>query len=147
MNIQELAYDEKGKTKYYEYGRYDSNFGQVKNRIVPDLTMDKEGKPTEESWEKLMKFLSKKYGKDSDISVSCNKKTTLKDAVSFAKNRQKDKDRKAYSWNPLSPNHCKSFADEFKNAEKFEKKEIEKKEIESVENNKSNASQGFWSSI
>jgi RHS repeat-associated protein len=55
-----------GTTKYFEYGRYDSNFGQVKQRTVPDLDMV-DGKPTTESLQSLYGYISKNYGKNSTV--------------------------------------------------------------------------------
>src|SRR6185436_12215432 len=55
--------DKKGHTTYYEYGRYDSaELGLVRSFPVPNLVMDKKGRPTSASLTKLLEFLSKKYG-------------------------------------------------------------------------------------
>lgn len=54
-----LSYDSKGRTRYYEYGRYDSDFGNVRRQPVPDLTIGPDGQPTADSWEKLQDALNK----------------------------------------------------------------------------------------
>jgi hypothetical protein len=60
-----------GNTKYFEYGRYDSSFGQVKQRGVPNVKIDKEtGLPTKESLMQVFKVLSKSWGQDSRIKAA-----------------------------------------------------------------------------
>ena len=48
-----LSYDASGKTRYYEYGRYENDQGNVRRRPVPDLKMGPDGKPTAESRDRL----------------------------------------------------------------------------------------------
>lgn len=108
-----LSFDQKtGSTSYYEYGRYDSDFGQVKRRKVPDLEIGPDGKPTDNSWKKLMDYLSKKQGKGRPVSYECKADADPIKMNEFAEKRKNDPKRRPYSWNPFSSNHCKSFARE-----------------------------------
>ena len=58
-----LLIDKDGKTKYYEYGRYDkAKKGLVRTLEVPSVTMDSDGKPTVASLNVVLGQLSKKAG-------------------------------------------------------------------------------------
>ena len=62
-----------GKTKYYEYGRYDSeNNGMVRSYSVPNVKMDENGRPTLKSLNKTLNVIAKKSfrkkGKIYDLS-------------------------------------------------------------------------------
>ncbi|MBI2565445.1 MAG: RHS repeat-associated core domain-containing protein, partial [Candidatus Schekmanbacteria bacterium] len=109
-----LAFDpESGSTRYYEYGRYEKygDFGEVINPKVPDLTIGPDGLPTPDSWKNLMDYLSKTH-KGHEISEECDADAEYRKVIEFAEKRMHDKNRDPYSWNPLSPNHCKTFAQE-----------------------------------
>ena len=108
-----LTYDpETGSTRYYEYGRYDSDFGEVKRRTVPNLEIGPDGNPTQKSWDKLKDYLSKNYGHDKPIKSQCDKDSDFDKANDFADKRMKDKKRQPYSWSPFSENTCTTFAHE-----------------------------------
>lgn len=80
-----VGYDEKGSTKYYEYGRYNPSLkgiigvklptddGNVRNVSMPNLVLDKDGSPTNESLEKLKTALSTKAGKNTNAELTCSK--------------------------------------------------------------------------
>lgn len=104
-----LSYDSAGSTRYYEYGRYGGDFGSVRRQTVPDLKMGPDGKPTPESWDKLMKALDK-FGKGQKTKTSCDDKADASKINAFAEQRMNDPNRAPYSWNPLSPNTCTTFA-------------------------------------
>ena len=104
-----LSYDADGRTRYYEYGRYDSNFGEVKRRAVPDLKIGPDGKPTSESWDKLMDAL-RKIGHGTEPRTSCEPSADAKKINDFAEERMHDPQRAPYSWNPFKSNTCKTFA-------------------------------------
>jgi RHS repeat-associated protein len=106
-----LGYSSDGKTSYYEYGRYGGDFGAVRKLPVPNLEMDKNGNPTAESLKRLQEYLSKKAGKGTPASLVCEKDINEKDIYSYAETIKNDPNRAPYSWNPLRPNHCRSFAD------------------------------------
>jgi hypothetical protein len=112
-----LTFDpQTGRTRYYEYGRYQSDFGNVERRIVPDLSMGPDSQPTADSWSKLMDYLSRTHGKGRPISPQCRSDSDFNRANEFAEQRMRDPQRRAYSWNPFNPNHCSSFAWEVVNA-------------------------------
>lgn len=108
-----IAVDQKtGTTKYFEYGRYDSNFGQVKQRIVPDLVM-KDGKPTADSSANLYKYISQHYGKNSPVDATYYTDADYQKIIDFALKHIRDKSRDPYSiWN----NNCKTFGRDAINA-------------------------------
>jgi len=97
-----------GLTKYYEYGRYGSDFGKVQNQWVPDLTM-KDSKPTEKSLKDLYKYISENYGQNKPVDATYYKDADFQKTVDFAVDRMNDKNRKPYS---ILNNNCKTFATE-----------------------------------
>lgn len=114
-----LAYDPKtGATRYYEYGRYDSDFGQVKRRTVPDLEVGENGKITPESWKKLMDYLDKNVGKDKADKVTrqCYADSDYQKVIDYAEELMRNANRKPYSWFPGRKNTCKTFAEDAVNA-------------------------------
>ena len=63
-----LIDDRSGSTRYYEYGRYDSeNLGFVMRRPVNDLEMADSGLPTEASLRRVMATLSRVSGKGGPV--------------------------------------------------------------------------------
>lgn len=63
-----LINNKTGLTKYYEYGRYDKEGqGEVRNIKISNVKIDKNGKPTTESLNKVMGELSKKAGQNGRI--------------------------------------------------------------------------------
>ena len=106
-----LGYDETtGRTRYYEYGRYDSNFGEVKRRTIPDLEVGPNGDITEESWEKLKESLQKNQGKGTPVKLHCDDSVDEDKVYDYAEEVKNDENRDPYSWNPFSSNQCKDFA-------------------------------------
>ncbi|WP_147232531.1 hypothetical protein [Marinobacter nauticus] len=99
-----------GSTRYYEYGRYDSDFGEVKRRTIPDVTIGDDGVPTESSLNNLYDHLSKNLGKNSPVSSEYYSEADHNKINAFAEGRMNDPNRAPYSWSPFSPNHCKTFA-------------------------------------
>ena len=111
-----VAVDEStGTTRYYEYGRYDSDFGNVRRRIIPDVVFC-DGKPTEESLNELYDWLSENLGKGTPVVATYYDDADFQSIIDFAEDRMNDPGRRAYSWNPLKPNQCRSFAKEAINA-------------------------------
>ena len=104
-----------GRTRYYEYGRYVNEFGQVIRRTIPDLILDENGNPTPESWKRLVDYLSK-LNKDREISSECDENADDSKVNKFAERLKTNLKRKPYSWNPFNPNHCKTFARDAFNA-------------------------------
>jgi RHS repeat-associated protein len=106
-----IVVDEKtGATRYYEYGRYESDFGNVERRPVPDLVMGKDGKPTPESLERLRQIVSTKWGKGASAEFTYYADADSKKVIAFAEQRMHDDKRQPYSWSPVHTNTCKTFA-------------------------------------
>jgi RHS repeat-associated protein len=94
-----VAIDEKtGKTQYFEYGRYDNDFGQVRQLRVPDVKIGPDGKPTPESLKNLYDYLSKHAGKNGSVTPIYYPDADYKKIVDFAKKRMNDPNRAPYSW-------------------------------------------------
>ena len=104
-----LSYDAQGRTRYYEYGRYDSDFGDVRRRSVPDLKLGQDGKPTPESWAKMLERLTT-IGHGTKPKMSCDAEADAGKINLFAEDRMHDPNRAPYSWNPLNMNTCTTFA-------------------------------------
>lgn len=102
-----------GLTKYYEYGRYDEeNKGVVRNITVPNVIIGKDGKPTIESLNNVMKQLSEKAGHNGDIDGAYIISDKFKEMNDYALNKMSENsnpDRKEYS---LLTNNCATFAEE-----------------------------------
>ncbi len=98
-----------GLTKYFEYGRYDrAGFGVVQNPGVPNLVM-KNGKPTEESLQRLYKYISEHLGHGKTVDATYYEDADFNKVVDFATDRMNDKNREPYDkWS----NNCKTFSKE-----------------------------------
>lgn len=106
-----LSWDEGGNTRYYEYGRYRSNFGEVERRPVPDLEIGPDGKPSADSWAAVKDALDRR-GKGTKAKFYCDDDADADKINQFAETRKNDSNRRPYSWNPLpwKYNTCVSFA-------------------------------------
>ncbi len=117
-----VTYDDKGVTQYDEYGRYkpslpgiigaqlpadDGNVRQVK---VPNLKIRKDGQPTQASLDALSRALSEKAGHGTKAELSCDKNADEKKVSEYVQSIANDRNRRKYSWNPLSPNQCRTFS-------------------------------------
>ena len=113
-----VAVDPKtGTTRYYEYGRYESDFGQIKRRSIPDLKIGPDKKPTPESLKKLYEYLSKVIGKGFPVSAEYYSDADYQKIVNFVAVMMNNPKRDPYNWSPLAKqNHCKTFAREAINA-------------------------------
>ncbi len=97
-----------GRTRYYEYGRYDeAGFGVVRRRAVPDLVMGKDGKPTQASLDRLYSYVSEHYGQGRPVSARYDAEADYDRVVGFAEQRMNDPNRARYN---LLNNNCKTFA-------------------------------------
>lgn len=106
-----LGYNnETGATRYYEYGRYESDHGNVQRKIVPDLTLDQNGNPTPESFKDLLEDLSQNAGQGTDAVLTCEKDIDEKKVYDYAEKLLKNDKREPYSWKPWSSNTCRDFA-------------------------------------
>ena len=117
-----LGYDSSGSTRYYEYGRYPPNSsgvfgerlpaddGNFRRAGVPDVQFGADGKPTPASMDALKKALSRAAGKGTDASLICDDTADEKKVYEYLEQLARDRARAKYSWNPLSPNQCRSVA-------------------------------------
>ena len=106
-----------GKTRYYEYGRYktlDGTKGKVRNLIIPNCKI-KDGKPTQESLDKVLNIISKKAGQSGNIEGAYVSSEKFTEMDSYAKskldestfgNSKYNKDRDPYD---LFSNNCATF--------------------------------------
>ena len=101
---------ETGTTRYYEYGRYDGDFGKVKRRTIPDVIIGLDGVPTPESLEVRYDFLSAELGKGRPVIAKYYSDSDYDKIIEFAEQRKNDPNRCPYSLNPLSANTCFTFS-------------------------------------
>ena len=104
-----ISIDDKGRTRYYEYGRYGSSHGDVRRRTVPDVFMGEDGRPTDASLKKLYDYVSKHYGQGKEVEAEYHEDADAAKVNAFAEQRKNDPDRAAYD---LLTNNCKTFATE-----------------------------------
>ena len=109
-----------GATKYYEYGRYPSSQnatdptqtkGLVRRVSVPDVVM-KDGKPTDQSLQKVLQSLSRSSGEGGKVSAAYVPTNDNTRAAAYAEGRYKantDNKREEYAL-ILGPNNCATFA-------------------------------------
>jgi hypothetical protein len=99
-----------GLTKYYEYGRYDSEGkGLVRSIAVSNVIIRKDGKPTEKSLQKVLGQLSKKSGQNGRIEGAYIESDNFEAMNNYAKEKMaenSDPDRESYS---LRNNNCGTF--------------------------------------
>ncbi len=119
-----LGYGPDGSTRYYEYGRYSPNStgvfgeklpaedGNFRRLGIPNLKTGPDGKPTAASMEALKKMLAVAAGKGTDGSLTCDASTDEQKVYEYLEKIARDKERAKYRWNPLSPNHCRSMAND-----------------------------------
>ena len=108
-----LIDNKSGLTKYYEYGRYDdANFGIVRNLRVPDVIIGNDGKPTNESLEKVLKSISQKAGHDGPIEGAYVQSDDFTSMNEYAKELMKQNSNpKREKYNPVN-NNCSTFAED-----------------------------------
>jgi RHS repeat-associated protein len=99
-----------GMTKYYEYGRYDSEgIGLVRNVSVSNVKIGKDGKPTEKSLQKVLAQISKKSGQKGRIEGAYIESDNFEAMNNYAKEKMaenSDPNRDPYS---LTSNNCGTF--------------------------------------
>jgi hypothetical protein len=102
-----------GRTKYYEYGRYDSaGLGIVRNKAIPDVTVDSNGEPNRDKLRATYRSITTQSGKKTTInSVMIKTEKSFDDGVALCQARlaQNGNPRRApYS---VLTNNCVTFAD------------------------------------
>ena len=107
-----LINNHNGVTKYYEYGRYDKEkLGITRNLIIPDVKI-KDGKPTPESLNKVLRSISKQAGHNGNIEGAYIKSDNFTIMDSYAKDKiqeNNDPQRKPYN---IITNNCATFAED-----------------------------------
>ena len=102
-----------GLTKYYEYGRYDKEGkGEVRKITISNVTIGEDGKPTQESLNKVLKQISNKAGQKGKIEGAYVESDKFKEMDDYAKqrlNENSDPKRRSYQ---LFFNNCGTFADD-----------------------------------
>jgi RHS repeat-associated protein len=100
-----------GVTSYYEYGRYDKEEkGIVRKVSVPNVVIGEDGKPTQESMDKVLASISKNSGHGGNIEGAYIESDKAAEMKAYAEGKIKDNnnpDRKSYS---LTGNNCATFA-------------------------------------
>ncbi|WP_369952307.1 RHS repeat-associated core domain-containing protein [Ralstonia syzygii] len=117
-----VTYDDTGGTQYHEYGRYKPSLpgiigarlpkddGNVRQVTVPNLKIGKDGQPTQASLDALSRSLSEKAGHGTKTELSCDKSADEKKVNDYVQSIANDSNRRKYSWNPFSPNQCRTFS-------------------------------------
>lgn len=106
-----LINNKTGLTKYYEYGRYTSEIGDAHNRSVPDVKI-KDGRPTNESLNNVLKNISERYGDNGDINGAYIKSDEFKAMQTYAEgavSESNNPDRQPYD---IFTNNCATFAED-----------------------------------
>lgn len=107
-----LINNQNGLTKYYEYGRYDKEkLGITRNLKIPDVKL-KDGKPTPESLNKVLRSISKQAGHNGNIEGAYVKSDNFTKMDSYAKDKiqeNNDPQRKPYN---IITNNCATFAED-----------------------------------
>ena len=113
-----LINNKTGLTKYYEYGRYDTEDGtkgRVRSFSVPNVNIDNSGQPTNESLNNVLRFISRKAGKNGRIDGAYIKSDSFDEMNEYAKSKMNEsnfgnpnykKERKPYN---LINNNCGTF--------------------------------------
>ena len=99
-----------GMTKYYEFGRYpdarggvDIN-GTVRDRKIPNVSIGKDGLPTENSLNHLYDFLSHNFGHDVHVTGTYYPNSDYKGTINFA-----EQFKRQHPKYDLLTNNCKTF--------------------------------------
>ncbi len=99
-----------GYTKYYEFGRYESNQGEVRNYAIPNVVMGKDGKPTVESMNKVMERISEISGQGGPIEGAYIKSDEFDKMNEYAKSKMAENDSPDRESYDLFDNNCGTFA-------------------------------------
>ena len=86
-----LIDNKSGVTKYYEYGRYDrEGKGYTRNIQISNVKMGEDGKPTNESLNKVLRQISKKAGQGGRIEGAYISSDKFKDMNEYAQKKTKE---------------------------------------------------------
>ena len=106
-----LINNQTGVTKYYEYGRYNSQIGRARNVCVPNVDI-RDGRPTDESLNNVLKTISNQSGDNGDINGAYFKSSEFKTMQKYAEgvvSEANNPDRKPYN---IFTNNCATFAED-----------------------------------
>ncbi len=81
----------------------------MRRKRIPDVEIGNDGLPTKESLERLGKFLSERYGRDSAVELTYWQDADHKKIIDYAEKIKNDPNRDDYS---ILFNNCKTFAQE-----------------------------------
>ena len=98
-------------TKYYEYGRYGSEIGRARNVRVPNVII-KDGRPTNESLNNVLKTISKTSGDNGDINGAYVKSDEFEAMQTYAEgvvSEASNPNRTSYD---IFTNNCATFAED-----------------------------------
>jgi RHS repeat-associated protein len=100
-----------GKTQYYEFGRYGGECGNVRGPFdVGRVLFDKDGNPTRDSIEAVLKTASSSYGKNSPTYYEYSRKP-YQDVIDYAERRKRQADTCERPYRAITDN-CKKFGRE-----------------------------------
>jgi len=106
-----LIDNKSGLTKYYEYGRYDSEGkGLVRTQTIPDVEIGKDGKPTYESLQKTLSTISEKAGQGGRIEGAYIQSDNFESMNNYAKQRLEENSNDNRTPYSLIGNNCGTFA-------------------------------------
>ncbi len=121
-----LTYDARGKTEYFEYGRYpagdaigvvfEAKSGNVRQRTTMRLKLGSDGKPTPESFAALSKQLEALAGKNTRAELQCDDNADERKVKAYVYSVAKDPERPKYSWKPWNSFQCRDFSNNAFNA-------------------------------
>jgi len=106
-----LINNKTGMTKYYEYGRYGSEIGRARNVRVPNVII-KDGRPTNESLNNVLKTISKTSGDNGDINGAYVKSDEFEAMQTYAEgvvSEASNPNRTSYD---IFTNNCATFAED-----------------------------------
>ena len=108
-----LINNKTGYTRYYEYGRYNGDKkGRVRSYKVSNVVIGKDGKPTNNSLNKVLKQISDNSGNHGDIEGAYILSNEFQEMNDYANSRMLENnnpDREAYSF---LNNNCATFAED-----------------------------------
>jgi len=110
-----IAIDNKtGATQYFDFGRYGGQYGDVRGPFdVGVIKFDKDGMPTNESWNAVRNTVSIMFGKGNFPNSVYNRDADAGKIIQFALDRQKNVAKYPYTINPFGKNKfnvCVTFA-------------------------------------
>ena len=116
-----LINNKTGITKYYEYGRYGSDIGKARNVRIPDVTI-KDGSPTLESLNNVLKAISKASGSNGDIEGAYIKSSEFDAMKKYAEGVVSEASNPERTPYDIFSNNCATFAEDVVNQDESVKR-------------------------